>query len=150
MPNPAYADRIALAYLADRGIAAARVDGRVITRDGVAIKVLYSRPRRYRGFYFWMLPRPIICDVLMLITDSETQHYLRRFYLFDPDDDVFYYRDGRQKQALSWVDKRLVQRQHQARFPALTMPVMDAARDRLELIESARRDHMTTALPERT
>lgn len=140
MPNPAYADRIALDYLRDNGVKAERIDGGVITENGVHIKVLYSRPRRYRGFYFWQLPRPIICDVLMLITDCDTASYLRQFYLFDPDDDVFYYRDGRQKRALSWIDKRLVQRQHEQRFPALTMQVMDAARDRLELIEAARLD----------
>lgn len=140
MPNPAHADRIALAYLRDNGINAQRIDGRVVTANGAHIKVLYSRPRRYRGFYFWLLPRPIICDVLMLITDSENQSYLRNFYLFDPDDDIFYYIDGRQKRAVSWIDKRIVQRQHELRFPAMTAPVMAEAQDRLDLIEAARRE----------
>lgn len=144
MSNPAFADAQAVNYFALRGMNAQRLDSRVVVDGCVYVKVLYSTARRYNDYFHWKLPRPIVCDVLMLIADlidpelRTTRGVARAFYLFNPDDDVFYYADERQKRFVTWYPERIEQRHHEQRYEALTTPVMAEARDRLELIEAAR------------
>lgn len=136
--HPRGIPKLAIDYFRVNGVPCHKIDGEVVCWGCVVVDVRYSTRRYYRGIYRWSLNRPIMADVVMLICDQRDNGGAVTFHLFDPDAPYFYYHDGRQKTGVVYVPGRAVQLKHEERFYSLTDPVMDEARDRLELIELAR------------
>lgn len=137
-PKPTGIAKMAIDYFISHRIPCHKIGGNVVAWGCITVDVRYSTRRHYRGIFRWSLARPITADVVMLICDQRKDGGSLTFHLFDPDADVFFYHDGRQKTGVTFVAGRSVQLKHEQRWDSLTLPVMDEARDRLELVERAR------------
>lgn len=143
----AVSEVMAISYLHRHGIVALpgkaylASDVDVVAWGCVRVEVKYSTLREgyTEGYKFSLTPRQkergLLADVVLLICDDGE---VPTFHLFRPEDTVFYFLDGRRKGGLLFVPGRLEQRKHQQNRVSMTQPMMDAAKDKLELIEAAR------------
>lgn len=124
------------------GKAYKQADVDILAWGCVRIEVKYSSIRYYNHYFvFNMTPRQrkrgLLADVVLFVCDYEER---QTFHLFDPDDEVFYFKDGRRKSSLTFTPGQTEQFKHTQNRVKLTQPIMDIAQDRLELIETARLD----------
>lgn len=129
--------------LPGKAYAAADVD--LLAWGCVRIEVKYSTVRRYNHYFMFGLTRRqqqrgLLADVVLLICDFGDR---QTYHFFDPNDDIFYFADGERKGGVTYHPEREEQKKHFETRVSLTKPMMDAARDRLELIEVARQQHVS-------
>lgn len=124
-----------------KAVHAADVD--VVAWGHVWIEVKYARLEFKRGeekFTFTSTPKQMqrgyLAQVVMLICDWGDERYT--YHLFRADDPVFYMK-GRIKAGFDFTPGLMAARKHGNNRVVMIQPMMDAAQDRWELIESTRR-----------
>lgn len=142
----AQSECLAIAYLHGKhipclpGKAYQVADVDILAWGCVRIEVKYSTIRHYNHCFTFGLTqrqrqRGLLADVVLLICDYGDR---QTFHLLEPDDPVFYFKDGRRKGGFTFTPGQMQQKKHAQNRITLTQPRMDEAQDRIDLIEAAR------------